>query len=312
MLAGLVQGADQVRAARQPAGLARAHQRGAQQPRRSRASTPPARCTGARLNPAKIVENRTTDSPDWFLDWAFEEVQRIAEGKGQYVLTARTTVDLTMQKAADEALDPALRKRRPQPASSTPAPSSSWKPTAPCAPSSAARLRRKPVQPRHARQAPARLVVQGLCLRHRARERLHADDRRARRARASCGTLEPAELRRQPRRRRAHAAVDGARQIAQHRRRRAVVRRRPREGHRDDPAPRHHGHPQDLLDGARRLRHHTARAHRRHRDLRQRRQARQALRHPRHLQLEGRSDLQPRARRARATADRQAAKSPSG
>ncbi|MCB1522119.1 MAG: PBP1A family penicillin-binding protein [Hyphomicrobiaceae bacterium] len=58
----------------------------------------------ARLNPARVVENRVANSPDWFLDWAFEEVQRIAEGKGQYVLTARTTIDLGLQKAADEAL----------------------------------------------------------------------------------------------------------------------------------------------------------------------------------------------------------------
>jgi penicillin-binding protein 1A len=58
----------------------------------------------ARLHPAKVVENRTTNSPDWFLDWAFEEVQRVAQGKGQFVLTARTTLDLNLQKAADEAL----------------------------------------------------------------------------------------------------------------------------------------------------------------------------------------------------------------
>lgn len=66
----------------------------------------------ARVHPAKIVENRNPSSPDWFLDWAFEEVQRIAAGKGQYVLTARTTVDLNIQKATDEALASALRKYR--------------------------------------------------------------------------------------------------------------------------------------------------------------------------------------------------------
>jgi len=66
----------------------------------------------ARANPAKIVENRNPSSPDWFLDYAFEEVQRIAAGRGQYVLTARTTVDLTMQKATDEALTQALRQYR--------------------------------------------------------------------------------------------------------------------------------------------------------------------------------------------------------
>ena len=49
----------------------------------------------ARLHPAvKTIENRNPNSPDWFLDWAFEEVQRIADGKNQYVLTARTTIDL--------------------------------------------------------------------------------------------------------------------------------------------------------------------------------------------------------------------------
>jgi penicillin-binding protein 1A len=63
----------------------------------------------ARLNPAKIIETRPTQSPDWFLDWAFEEVQRIAEGKGQYVLTARITVDLAMQQAAQDALVNELR-----------------------------------------------------------------------------------------------------------------------------------------------------------------------------------------------------------
>jgi penicillin-binding protein 1A len=63
----------------------------------------------ARLNPAKIIEARPTRSPDWFLDWAFEEVQRVAEGRGHYVLTARVTVDLAMQQAAQDALDNNLR-----------------------------------------------------------------------------------------------------------------------------------------------------------------------------------------------------------
>jgi penicillin-binding protein 1A len=63
----------------------------------------------ARLNPARVIEQHQSQSPDWFLDWAFEEVQRIAEGKGQYVLTARVTVDLEMQRAAQEALVNTLR-----------------------------------------------------------------------------------------------------------------------------------------------------------------------------------------------------------
>ena len=64
----------------------------------------------ARLNPAKAIDNRVASSPDWFLDWAYDEVQRLAEGKGQYVLTARTTVDMTLQRHSDEAIVAALRK----------------------------------------------------------------------------------------------------------------------------------------------------------------------------------------------------------
>ena len=63
----------------------------------------------ARLNPARVIEPQQSQSPDWFLDWAFEEVQRIAEGKGSYVLTARVTIDLDMQRAAQEAIVTTLR-----------------------------------------------------------------------------------------------------------------------------------------------------------------------------------------------------------
>lgn len=66
----------------------------------------------ARVHPAQTIENRDPNSPDWFLDWAFEEVQRIAAGRGVYVLTARTTIDLNMQKATDEALTTALKQYR--------------------------------------------------------------------------------------------------------------------------------------------------------------------------------------------------------
>lgn len=64
----------------------------------------------ARLNPAKTIDNRATQSPDWFLDWAYEEVQRIAEGKGEYVLTARTTVDMNLQRQSDEIIAAAVKK----------------------------------------------------------------------------------------------------------------------------------------------------------------------------------------------------------
>ncbi|HIE70026.1 MAG TPA: hypothetical protein EYP98_07525, partial [Planctomycetes bacterium] len=66
----------------------------------------------ARIHPAQIIENRNPDSPDWFLDWAFEEVKRIAAGRGSYVLTARTTIDLNAQKAVDEALINGVKSNR--------------------------------------------------------------------------------------------------------------------------------------------------------------------------------------------------------
>ncbi len=64
----------------------------------------------ARLNPAKPIESRHAYSPDWYLDWAFDEVQRIAEGRGYYVLTARVAVDRRVQQAADQALISSLRQ----------------------------------------------------------------------------------------------------------------------------------------------------------------------------------------------------------
>jgi penicillin-binding protein 1A len=64
---------------------------------------------GARINPATPVNTRRPDSPDWFLDYAFEEVQRLMAGKSDTVLNVRTTVDLAMQHAGDVAVQTAIR-----------------------------------------------------------------------------------------------------------------------------------------------------------------------------------------------------------
>jgi penicillin-binding protein 1A len=63
---------------------------------------------GARINPAKIVERGDYYSPDWFLDWAFEEVQRIMQGKTEHILAARTTVDVSLQKMAEQSVQQTL------------------------------------------------------------------------------------------------------------------------------------------------------------------------------------------------------------
>jgi penicillin-binding protein 1A len=71
---------------------------------------------GARLNPAKVVDRSDHWSPDYFLDWAFEEAQKLMRGKGHYTLIARTTVDPELQKLATESvtstLDQYSRSRR--------------------------------------------------------------------------------------------------------------------------------------------------------------------------------------------------------
>jgi penicillin-binding protein 1A len=65
---------------------------------------------GARMNPAKIVERGDGKTPDYFLDWAFEEVQRLLVGKDDHIVTARTTVDLGLQRAAEEAVDQTIKQ----------------------------------------------------------------------------------------------------------------------------------------------------------------------------------------------------------
>lgn len=65
---------------------------------------------GARLNPARIVERGDSKTPDYFLDWAFEEVQRLMAGKPNHILVARTTVDLGLQKSAEDALEDTVNK----------------------------------------------------------------------------------------------------------------------------------------------------------------------------------------------------------
>ena len=65
---------------------------------------------GARLNPASVVEKPTFYIPHYYLDWAFEEVQRIVRGKGVYVLSARTTVDTELQQFAQNAVTTMLEQ----------------------------------------------------------------------------------------------------------------------------------------------------------------------------------------------------------
>ena len=64
---------------------------------------------GARRHPADVVEHAATSgSPDYFLDWAFQELKDL-DLQGDRVLTVRTTVDPGMQHAAEDAITSTIR-----------------------------------------------------------------------------------------------------------------------------------------------------------------------------------------------------------
>lgn len=62
----------------------------------------------ARRRPATPVDRTRTYSPDYFLDYAFDAVQKMAPA--DHSLTVRTTLDLGIQKKAEEAVENALRQ----------------------------------------------------------------------------------------------------------------------------------------------------------------------------------------------------------
>lgn len=64
----------------------------------------------ARRNPATVIDRDEKEAPDYFLDWAFDEVQRIAAKFKDHTLVVRTTIDLGLQQAAEEAVAASLRE----------------------------------------------------------------------------------------------------------------------------------------------------------------------------------------------------------
>ncbi len=67
----------------------------------------------ARLNPATAVDRGQRDSPDYYLDWAFEEVKKLVDRNSPHAVVARTTIDLDLQRAAEESLEFHLRQYGP-------------------------------------------------------------------------------------------------------------------------------------------------------------------------------------------------------
>src|SRR5690349_18907415 len=64
----------------------------------------------ARLHPADVVDRGDRKSPDYFLDYAYDEARRIAQKYGIHSMVARTTIDLDLQSAAEESLEYNLRQ----------------------------------------------------------------------------------------------------------------------------------------------------------------------------------------------------------
>ena len=67
----------------------------------------------ARRNPATPIDRKRDVTPDFYLDWAFQQVQGLAkEGKlgTDRVLTVKTPLDTAIQKKADDTIEDMLRQ----------------------------------------------------------------------------------------------------------------------------------------------------------------------------------------------------------
>lgn len=64
----------------------------------------------ARRQPATIVDRGKSTSPDFFLDWAFEQVRETATTMSQKSFIVRSTIDMDLQAAAEEAAEFHLRQ----------------------------------------------------------------------------------------------------------------------------------------------------------------------------------------------------------
>jgi penicillin-binding protein 1A len=64
----------------------------------------------ARRRPATIIERNDGEGPNYFMDIAFEELKQLAVRFPTRSFIAKTTVDLDLQKAADDAVESSLRQ----------------------------------------------------------------------------------------------------------------------------------------------------------------------------------------------------------
>ncbi len=69
---------------------------------------------GARRNPAFAVDRRDESSPNYFLDYAFDEMRKLVDtfprSYSERVFVVRTSIDMNVQHAADDAIENQLRQ----------------------------------------------------------------------------------------------------------------------------------------------------------------------------------------------------------
>ncbi len=69
---------------------------------------------GARRNPAFAVDRRDENSPNYYLDWAFDEMRKLVDtfprSYSERVFVVRTAIDMNVQRAAEDAIENQLRQ----------------------------------------------------------------------------------------------------------------------------------------------------------------------------------------------------------
>src|SRR5207237_10936550 len=69
---------------------------------------------GARPKPAFAVDRRDENSPNYYLDYAFDEMRKLVDtfpkSYSERVFVVRTAIDMNVQRGAEEAIENQLRQ----------------------------------------------------------------------------------------------------------------------------------------------------------------------------------------------------------
>jgi len=69
---------------------------------------------GARRNPATSIDRRDDHAPNYYLDWAFDEMKKLVDtfprSMSERAFVVRTAIDVNLQRAAENAIEGSLRQ----------------------------------------------------------------------------------------------------------------------------------------------------------------------------------------------------------